>query len=504
MITANLKAISAIKGRNGDGFSDVIIGANNPAESYVVFGKATGFSPNLDVSTLDGTNGFAISGSSNSDYSVSEAGDVNGDGFDDLVIGAPVGGDYVGIGLQQTYVVFGKATGFSPDFSVSDLNGTNGFAINISSEDFIRAGTSVSDAGDINGDGFDDLVIGGASQFFFYDGTNILGPNRGYVVFGKAEGFDATIDVSTLNGSNGFVIEDFNKIGSIAGFEVSSAGDVNSDGFDDIIVGVSSNDVNTQTDAGVSYVVFGKATGFDASLNVLDINGRNGFVINGIDAGDYSGRSVSSAGDVNGDGFDDLTVGAPDADSNYQNGAGESYVIFGRDFTGSVTRAGTAGNDTLTGTAGSDVLVGGLGNDRLIGAGGIDVLYGGAGNDSLSFGAIDRRLDGGSGTDTLTIDTAGMNLDLAQISNNKITSFELIDITGTGNNSLAFTRLDVLDLSDTSNRLLVNGNAGDKVTSTAQGWAFGGTTTIDSILYRQYTAGAATLLVDADITQTIT
>lgn len=112
-------------------------------------------------------------------------------------------------------------------------------------------------------------------------------------------------------------------------------------------------------------------------------------------------------------------------------------------------------------------------------------------------------MDGGSGTDTLRIDGAD-SIDLTTISNNKFTAFEIIDITGTGNNSLAFTRLDVLDLSDTTNRLIVNGNAGDKVTSTGQGWTFGGTTTLDSILYRQYTAGAATLLVDADITRTIT
>lgn len=140
-----------------------------------------------------------------------------------------------------------------------------------------------------------------------------------------------------------------------------------------------------------------------------------------------------------------------------------------------------------------------MGNDRLIGGGGVDVLYGGAGNDTLSFGATARRLDGGSGRDTLRIDGNGANLALS----NRLREIELIDITGTGNNSLTFTRLDVLNLSDTTNQLIVNGNAGDRVTSTSQGWAFAGTTTQDSILYRQYNSGAATLLVDADITQSL-
>ena len=260
---------------------------------------------------------------------------------------------------------------------------------------------------------------------------------------------------------------------------------------------------NGQDRAGESYVVFGSSGGFSANLNLSTLNGSNGFRINGINAGDFSGDSVSSTGDVNGDGFDDILIGAYGADPNGQSLAGESYVIFGRDFTGSVTSAGTAGNDALSGTAGDDILIGDLGNDRLIGGIGIDVLIGGTGNDTLSFGAIDRRSNDGSGIDTLRIDSRD-SIDLTTIANNKFTAFEIIDITGTGNNSLAFTRLDVLDLSDTTNRLIVNGNAGDKVTSTGQGWTFGGTTTLDSVLYQQYTTGAATLLVDADITQTLT
>ncbi len=235
------------------------------------------------------------------------------------------------------------------------------------------------------------------------------------------------------------------------------------------------------------------------SFNLANLNGSNGFVIKGINEYDYSGTSVSTAGDVNGDGFDDLLIGSIEADPNGQFSAGESYVVFGRDFTGQVNRPGTPGNDLLTGTSGRDILVGGLGNDKLSGGLGIDVLKGGGGNDLLSFGATDRRLDGGSGKDTLRVEGSGVELDLRQISNNKLTEFEIIDITGTGNNSLKFSRLDVLDLSDTTNRLIVNGNAGDVVTSRGQGWDPSGTTTLGGIDYNRYIIGQARLLVDTDI-----
>ena len=103
---------------------------------------------------------------------------------------------------------------------------------------------------------------------------------------------------------------------------------MNGDGLDDLIVGAFAASLNGKTNIGKSYVVFGKANGTTVELSDVT-SGTGGFVINGIDPGDQSGRSVSSAGDVNGDGLDDLIVGASIADPNGDN-AGESYVVFGK------------------------------------------------------------------------------------------------------------------------------------------------------------------------------
>jgi Ca2+-binding RTX toxin-like protein len=311
---------------NGDGFDDLIIGADGANQSYVVFGSNSGFGAGLDLSALNGSNGFAINGiaaNDSSGWSVSSAGDVNGDGIDDLIIGAD-NADPNGITVAgQSYVVFGSNSGFGADLNLSTLNGSNGFAINgIAAND--RSGYSVSSAGDVNGDGFDDLIIG--AKYADPNGIRLAG--QSYVVFGSNSGFGAGLDLSTLNGSNGFAINGI-AVGDQSGNSVSSAGDVNGDGFDDLIIGALGASPNGIRNAGQSYVVFGSNSGFGAGLDLSTLNGSNGFAINGIAANDYSGWSVSSAGDVNGDGFDDLIIGARGADPNGIDFAGQSYVVFG-------------------------------------------------------------------------------------------------------------------------------------------------------------------------------
>ena len=320
---------------NGDGYDDLIVGApvadpngqGSAGETYIVFGKGTPFAASINLSTLDGTTGFVCNGivaNDNSGGAVASAADINGDGYADLIIGAP-SADPNGQGSAgETYIVFGKGTPFAASLNLSALNGTTGFVIN-GIDTIDSSGVSVASAGDVNGDGYADVIIGARNA----DPNGQSGAGETYVVFGKPTGYAASLNLSSLNGADGFVVNGIN-VADASGFSVSSAGDINGDGYDDLIIGAQYADPNGQSGAGASYVVFGKPSGFAASLDLSTLNGATGFVVSGIDGDDQSGFSVSSAGDVNGDGYADLVIGARGADSNGQSSAGESYVVFGK------------------------------------------------------------------------------------------------------------------------------------------------------------------------------
>ncbi|WP_218944265.1 integrin alpha [Marinicella rhabdoformis] len=217
---------------------------------------------------------------------------------------------------------YGQAEG---DTALIDLNGSNGITINgVTVGD--GSGGAVSDAGDFNGDGFDDVIIGASSA----DPGGNSSAGSSYVVFGSENGLPNPLNLEDLNGLNGIVINGANFF-DYSGVSVSAAGDVNGDGNDDVIIGADDAESNGNSGAGISYVVFGSVDPLPNPLNLYTINGINGFSIHGSESNDRSGHSVRPAGDVNGDGLDDIIVGAFRADPNSNNQAGSSYVVFGSD-----------------------------------------------------------------------------------------------------------------------------------------------------------------------------
>jgi hypothetical protein len=288
-------------------------------------------------------------------------------------------------------------------------------------------------------------------------------------------------------------------------------------------------------------VVFGKTGVSAVELSAVEA-ASGGFVINGRTAGDGSGESVASAGDVNGDGLADLIVGARAAGPAGRQLAGESYVIFGST-TGAFTKTavdelGTTGNNELSDSGAAKTLVGGAGDDSLS-ATAASVLYGGSGNDSFqidaamitalqalmgSGGNVDQlaRIDGGTGIDTIALSGGGLALDLTQIANqsasntngsSRINSIEAIDLTGSENNTLKLKVNDLFDMTGfntfaTTGRrqLLVKGDTGDAVDlddgSGTTGWTQAGTQqTIDSVAYNvwNHDTSLATLYVAPSI-----
>jgi hypothetical protein len=358
-------AVSAAGDVNGDGIDDLIIGApgvlfsfDGPGNAYVVFGSTAGFPAVMPLAGLypagggDGTRGFVLTGIDADDHSggsVSAAGDVNGDGIGDVIVGARLADPRGVQSAGESYVVFGSSTGFPAVVPLASLypagggNGTRGFVLT-GIDAYDTSGRSVSGAGDINGDGVDDLIVGAPLA----DPGGRLLAGESYVVFGSSAGFPPVLPLASLypggggDGTQGFVLtgidaDDF-LFGDEAGWAVSAAGDVNGDGLDDLIVAAHGADPGGDTYAGESYVVFGSSAGFPAVVPLATLkpagggDGTRGFVIAGIDHNDQggvSGRMVSAAGDINGDGIDDVIIGAHGADPGGEDYAGESYVVFG-------------------------------------------------------------------------------------------------------------------------------------------------------------------------------
>jgi hypothetical protein len=259
--------------------NDLYNGMGSIGTVYLVFGKASFSKSSYELGELDGVRMIGEASLDRFGWAVASAGDVNRDGYDDMIISA-IGVDFTGRpDAGRVYVVFGKRTFASKTLLVSSLDGSNGFKLNgVSHSDLL--GSGVACAGDVNGDGYDDVIIG--ARYADLDGRSNVG--AAYLVFGKATFLTSTIELGGLDGSTGITLKGTNTDDHF-GCSVSGAGDVNGDGFDDIIVGAQYSDLGA-FDAGAAYVIFGKSTFTSSSLVMTSLVGSNGFVMKGIDAND--------------------------------------------------------------------------------------------------------------------------------------------------------------------------------------------------------------------------
>jgi len=279
---------------NGDGYDDVIVGANNSdsggsnaGKAYLYYGSFFGLSTTHD---------WAVQGEAADDqfgYSVASAGDVNRDGYADVIVGA-YKNDSGGSNAGKAYVYHGSSSGLSTTPDWTDLGKAA----------YEYFGYCVASAGDVNGDGYDDVIVGAW-------GNNSGGYIAGvaYVYHGSSSGLSTTPDWS----------DEGEDINDYFGASVAGAGDVNGDGYDDVIVGACNIYGSGSTYRGEAYLYYGSSSGLSTSPGWSD---------QGEALYNYFGLSVAGAGDVNGDEYADVIVGAK-GNSDGGNGAGEAYVYYG-------------------------------------------------------------------------------------------------------------------------------------------------------------------------------
>jgi hypothetical protein len=294
---------------NGDGYADVIVGASSydagqadEGAAFVFLGSASGIADGnpstahaqLESDQVDGYLGNSAAG----------AGDVNGDGYADVIVGA--WGYDAGENLEGAAFVFlGSASG------VSDGNPFTAHAQFESDQAIARLGNSVAGAGDVNGDGYADVIVG---AYTYSAGQTQEG--AAFVYLGGASG------IANGNPSTAHAQLESDQINAFLGFSVAGAGDVNGDGYADVIAGAWEYDAG-QTDEGAAFVFLGSASG------IADSNPATAHTqLESDQVEAYLGNSVSGAGDVNGDGYADVIVGAYLYDAG-QTDEGAALVFLG-------------------------------------------------------------------------------------------------------------------------------------------------------------------------------
>ncbi|MDO9016376.1 MAG: FG-GAP-like repeat-containing protein [Deltaproteobacteria bacterium] len=365
---------------NGDGVDDLVIAARwatvrSLAQMGVVsvyHGSRSGVAAVADrvLESPGTTGGFAFG------FAVANAGDVNGDGYADLVVGA-TGGSPGGLGLAgEAYVFHGSAAGIGAT-AARILGGA------ARGNEFGRA---VAGAGDVNGDGYADIVVGEP----YADPGGRMEAGAARVFLGSAEGVSA-VAARVFNGALG---------GDLFGVTVAGAGDINGDGYDDVLVGAPYANVAARNDTGAVSVFLGSATGVGESAER---------VIEGAAAEEHFGSSIASAGDLNGDGYDDVVFGASTASPGGLVSAGTASVFHGgmAGLSAGAVRVltGAAGDALGSAVAGAGDVNGDGYDDLAVGAqrGIVRVFHGGA----AGVGASAARELSGPGWNSLSVAGAG-------------------------------------------------------------------------------------------------
>jgi Ca2+-binding RTX toxin-like protein len=279
---------------NGDGFDDLLVGSSDHSGTgsqrvaFLIYGGQGGFGPALDlaipganITRLTVADGVSPTGS----FGAQGVGDLNGDGFADLLISSPVG--------TTCYVLFGDGASHPATLDMGANFGTQ--------KDTYGAALAGFAAGDLNDDGLDDLVL--------------VGPDGAAIVFGSSTMGGVVRDLAnaTFNGSNGA------RLGLDQVLRAEALADINGDGIADLLIEGRATAQSTGTEC---YVLFGRAGGLEANIDLTRLNGQDGFAMTGTSIG----AAFGGIGDINGDGLRDFIV----ADKARNSANGTVYIVFGQ------------------------------------------------------------------------------------------------------------------------------------------------------------------------------
>ena len=296
-----------------------------------------------------GTAGYRLLASAPSDFSsmvtgvslapwISGISDLNGDGIGEVITGSAYDDDK-DIDAGRVFVTF-DATPVTLGDSLAEIviDGVNAGD---------HAGSSVGSVVDLNADGKAEILVGASGM----DDGAAIDAGAAFVIWGKSTAGGIDLGDPFAGDGNGYVMKG-EAAGDAAGSAMTSISDLNANGKAEIIVGATGNDAGG-ADAGAAYVVFGKSSGSIVNLSSVAA-GSGGYKIIGENAGDHIGAALATLADVNGDGKEEILLGAADSEAGGA-GSGAAYVVFGKSSTASVDLSNVAagvGGYRITGDVG--------------------------------------------------------------------------------------------------------------------------------------------------------